>query len=312
MSADIITNRATPIAPSWWAVTLARGMGQVFFMDKPITGVLMLLGLLVADPWLALFTAVGIVLGTLTATVLRVPQDAVGAGLQGYCAALVGGAAYVTWGVTAAAWISVVVGSAVVVPVTLALAAVLRLPGVRALGLSVLTAPFCIVSGVIVVLARGHVAPAAPLPPVTSSGPLDWVTAVLTGVGQVVFADSPLGGAIILLALFVASWRAGAGALVGAATVTMAASYAFDVAPERIAHGLTQYSAVLVGIAVLAVYLADVRPAWVPWVVAVVGSLATVPVHTWLAAADVPVFTWPFIIVTWVIVGIHHTAQRRD
>lgn len=301
MTTTMIETRAPA---RWWATTLQRGMGQVFFMDRPLTGALMLLGLLLADPWLALFTAVGIVVGTLTAHGLRLPREAVGAGLHGYCAALVGGASYVTWGVSGAAWFSAVLGSAVVVPVTLGLAALLAMPGVRRLGLTVLTAPFCIVSGVIAVYAGSRIAPAEPLPPASLDGAIDWIKAALTGVGQVVFADSALGGAVILVALFVASWRAGAGALVGTATMTVA-SAVLGLDPAATAHGLTQYSAVLVGISVLAVFLADSRPSWLPWVIAVVGSLATLPVQTALTSAGVPVFTWPFIIVTWVIVAIH-------
>jgi len=311
MNSPSSTAASAPSRAHWWATAFFRGMGQVFFMDRPLSGMLMLVGLLVADPWLALFTAVAIGVGTLTATVTRLDRRAVGAGLHGYCAALVGAASYVTWGPGAAAWASAVLGSIAVVPVTLGLAALLRLGGASDRGLPVLTAPFCIVSGAVAILARGSAAAAgAPASALDLAGMAELTRGTLAAIGQVHFADSAPGGLLILCGLLVASWRAGVGALIGATTMT-AASLLLGVDPERITHGLTQYSAVLVGIAVMAVFLADVRPRWVPWVVAVIASLATLPVQGLLAAVDVPVYTWPFVLVTWLVVGIQNASARR-
>lgn len=285
-----------------------RGMGQVFFMDKPHVGAIILLGLLVADAWLALYMVAGIVVGTLAASAMRISRESIGAGLHGYCAALVGGAAYTTWGDGFQAWLSVLIGGVAVVPVTVVLATLLKTPGIARLGLPVLTAPFCIASGVIAVVAR-TVQPAAVAP----SGPeeVTWtlfVKAVFTGIGQVVFADSATAGAIILAALFIASWRAGTAALLAAVTTTTAAAV-FRLSPTPMAHGLDQYSAVLVGIAVAAVFLADVRPTWVPWAVTVVGSLATMAVSLALQATPIPVYTWPFILVTWAIIAVRAMVE---
>lgn len=287
-----------------------RGMGQVFFMDKPHVGAIILLALLVADAWLALYTVAGIVVGTLAAVAMRIPRAAIGAGLHGYCAALVGGAAYTTWGDGRPAWLSVLIGGVAVVPLTLALGKLLKTPGVARLGLPVLTAPFCIVSGVIALVARA-VQPAAAVAP---SGPeeVTWslfVKATFTGIGQVVFADSATAGAMILAALFVASWRAGAASLLAAVTTTTAAAV-FMPSPTSMAHGLDQYSAVLVGIAVVAVFLTDVRPTWVPWAVAVVGSLGTMVVSLAIQATPIPVYTWPFILVTWAIIAVRAAVEN--
>lgn len=302
---------STPVgSATWWGQALLRGMGQVFFMDRPVAGTIMIAGLAAADLWLALFSLVGIAIATVTAWLARLDGDAIGAGLQGYCAALVGAASYVTWGVSGPAWLSVAVGAIVVVSVTVALATVLNSRPLRGFRLTVLTAPFCIVSGVIAVVARGVVGPSGPVPPATVEGPVDVLTSALTGIGQVVFADSAASGALILLALFVGSWRAGAGAALGAAVTTLAA-LAVGLDQSLTAQGLHQYSAVLVGIAVLAVVMPDSRPRWLPWLVAAAGALATMLLPPVLSALGIPVYTWPFILVTWVIAAGYAVTQNR-
>lgn len=295
----------------WWARALLRGQGQVFFMSHPLTGLLMLVGLAVADLRLAAFTILGIIVGTATAWLMKVDRTAIGDGLHGYCPALVGAASYVTWGAGLAGLLSAIVGAIVVVPVTLWMASLASSRALRHLQLAVLTAPFCIVSGIATAIAMQlpHHA-SLPLEPLPASGAVEFVEELFEGIGQVHFADSYWAGLIILVAIAISSRRAALAALLGVATMTVA-NPLVGVPVETVAHGLTQYSAVLVAIAIADVFLRDRGPAWMPWVLAVVGSLLTLPVQKALEALHIPVYTWPFILVTWLIVGIANARRTH-
>ncbi|EPY81894.1 urea transporter 1 [Camelus ferus] len=67
-----------------------RGISQVVFVSNPISGILILVGLLVQNPWWALNGCVGAVVSTLAALLLSQDRSAIAAGLQGYNATLVG------------------------------------------------------------------------------------------------------------------------------------------------------------------------------------------------------------------------------
>jgi len=67
-----------------------RGISQVVFVSNPISGILILVGLLVQNPWWALNGCVGTVVSTLTALLLAQDRSAIAAGLQGYNATLLG------------------------------------------------------------------------------------------------------------------------------------------------------------------------------------------------------------------------------
>ncbi|STD14717.1 Urea transporter [Dermatophilus congolensis] len=295
-----------------WIRAVLRGQGQVFFIDKPIAGLLMLIGVGIADVQLALFTLVGILVGMSTAWVMGVDRNEIENGLWGYCSALVGAAAFVTWGSGSSGIVAAVLGSVVVVPVQVGLARLLRAGKLSAYGLPVLTAPFCIVSGISAIIARGFPhPPASPLQMLGVSGIAELVEEALEGIGQVHFADSYVAGALILLGLFVGSWRAAAGAVVGAVVMTLV-SPIFGIDPNVVAHGLSQYSGVLVGIAALAVFTADVKPAWIPWVLAAVGAVVTLPLEELFEAAHFPMYTWPFVIVTWAIIAVRAYVLERS
>ena len=134
-------------------------------------------------------------------------------------------------------------------------------------GLPALTAPFCIVSGLLTALLRAIDAPMVP-DPAPVSGATAWLVpeAVLTGESQVVLVDSWVGGVLILAGLFIAGWRVGAAALLGSVVGT-AATLALVPAGQA-AHGLGGYSPCLTAIAIGVVLLPPGRRAWVLAVVA--------------------------------------------
>ncbi len=115
----------------WWAslIAMARGLGQVIFLDQPLAGVCLLIGLLLADRRAACWALLGSTGGLALALYQGLPQHSALTGLYGYNAAL---AAIALSQVHRRPWLPVL---------GIALALVLQ-PGFSALGLPALTMPF--------------------------------------------------------------------------------------------------------------------------------------------------------------------------
>lgn len=67
-----------------------RGVGQVCFMNNPITGLAILVGMFVAEAWLGVAGVLGVVVSTLAAVVIGMDRAAIRAGLYGFNGVLVG------------------------------------------------------------------------------------------------------------------------------------------------------------------------------------------------------------------------------
>jgi urea transporter len=111
------------------ASAIARGLGQVVFLDQPLAGLCLLLGLLLADKRAACWALLGSACGLGLALHLGWPQHGALAGLHGYNAAL---AAVAVSQVQRGPWLPLL---------GMALATLLQ-PGFAALGLPALTMPF--------------------------------------------------------------------------------------------------------------------------------------------------------------------------
>ena len=138
-----------------------------------------------------------------------------------------------------------------------------------------------------------------------SSGPLRFIDVNLRGVGQVMFQDNPLSGALFLAAIAWGSYAAGVpqvlfGGLIGVAAATLTALW-LRVDPASLRTGLYGFNGVLVGLA-LATFIAPGPLLWAYVVlgsaVSVVAMSATVNVlGTW----GMPALTFPFVLVTWML-----------
>ncbi|NWT48537.1 UT2 protein, partial [Chroicocephalus maculipennis] len=67
-----------------------RGISQVMFVNNPLSGLIVVAGFLVQNPWWTLTGCLGTVVSTLTALVLGQDRSAIAAGLYGYNGVLVG------------------------------------------------------------------------------------------------------------------------------------------------------------------------------------------------------------------------------
>ena len=138
-----------------------------------------------------------------------------------------------------------------------------------------------------------------------SSGILRFVDINLRGVGQVMFQNNPLTGALFLAAIGWGSYAAGAphvaiAGLLAVVVATLTAQW-LRVDEASLASGLYGYNGILVGLA-LATFLA---PGPLLWVYVVLGAAVSVVVMLGTANAVKPwgvaALTFPFVLTTWLL-----------
>jgi len=128
---------------------------------------------------------------------------------------------------------------------------------------------------------------------------IGFLDACLRGLGQIVFANSAASGALMLVAMLVASPWLGACALVGVVAATAAAK-GLRLDEGRTASGLYGYNGALVG----AVFATLLLPTWGPGVLVAVAVAAAVSTVIMVATSNVvvgvlglPPLTLPFNLV---------------
>lgn len=284
--------------------TVLRSQSQVFFQARWLTGLLFLVAFAVVDAGMAVFVVLGAAIQSgLSWMIPRVDRRDVVDGKHGFCGALTAAAAYTALGMSVPALGWAVIGSAACV----ALVLLMDTPLVSGWGLPAMTAPFCVVSGAAMLITRSL--QETPAPPVyTSTGSfLDPLITVLTSVSQVVLLDDVWSGMLILLGLFVAGWGVGLWSVVGA-VIASTVGWSLHHDPSTVLNGFDGYSGVLVALALGTVFL-PTGTRRVP--VAVAGIALTVPVRILLARFGIPVYTWPFVLVTWAMLFLDRRFLRK-
>jgi urea transporter len=138
-------------------------------------------------------------------------------------------------------------------------------------------------------------------------GFIDWV---LRGIGQVVFQNNPVSGAVILAAIFYNSWIYGTVCLFGTVISTVTALL-FKADKGMIKDGLFGFNGALIAIALVAYTSSDFTSGSLPnihlWLYIVLSAaFATVIVPAFgalLAPHKVPGLTMPFVLATWFFLG---------
>jgi urea transporter/Ca2+-binding EF-hand superfamily protein len=288
-----------------------RGLGQVIFINNPVSGLLLLLALLLQSPWMALFAVVGTLTANLTARAIDAEPTAWSNGIYGFNGALVGAAvaAFTHFGPNTAllAWLVVVVAGAIVTTVLL--------HGLgrwvfRVVGLPPLTLPFCLVLWLVLDLVASLNHPALQLAehPALQGG-IGVLEALLLalphGFGQVLFCPGLLPGVLVLLATAVASPLAALVGLLGGAVAAIT-GLLIGATPEAVAMGLWSYNGVLTAMAIGGTFYAPTRlTVAVGLLGAAAASLITPGLSALLARALAPGFPLlqlPFIVATLAMV----------
>ncbi|MDV7698019.1 urea transporter [Chryseobacterium soli] len=134
---------------------------------------------------------------------------------------------------------------------------------------------------------------------------IPFIDNVLKGIGQIMLQENRWTGLLFLIGIFMGSWEGGIAVLLSTAAGTYTAML-LKYDQSEINAGLYGFSAALVGVALSFVFQTTIGI----WLLIILGgALATVIQHFFIKN-KIPVFTFPFIIITWVCVFIlHHFTQ---
>uniref|UniRef100_A0A3P9JE75 Urea transporter n=1 Tax=Oryzias latipes TaxID=8090 RepID=A0A3P9JE75_ORYLA len=266
---------------------ILRGVAQVMFVNNSLSGLLIVGGLFLQNPWWALNGLLGTAISTVSAIALR---DAVSAGLHGYNGSLVG----ILMAVFSAKgdwylWLFIpnVLLSMLCPIVSSALSAITSKWDVP-----IFTLPFNILI-CLHISATGAAHPFFPQPlsPTNPSSEPVFLS-VPVGVGQVFGCDNPWTGGVILLALLLCSPTICFHAMLGSI-----AGLALAAPPADVYSGLWGYNSVLSCIAIGGVFYipAKLTPTLlIPAFFCAYVSSAT----SKLMSLSLPACTWPFCLST--------------
>jgi urea transporter len=250
-----------------------RGIGQVVFMNSPITGLFIVIAAWIYDPWVGFGGTVGVVASTLAAHALGFDRGAIRAGLFGFNGVLVGLALSLflspTWDPLVIVWMIVL--SATSSALMGALAAVFGGSwGVPPFTLAFNTTTLLfLITGLHVAHGRlgVGVAPAAPvaagadvhtalLPSADATGGTDVagiLNAIFRGIGQLFFLNSILSGVLIIVGIAFCSRIAAIFALVGS-IVGMLVGLALGADGVAIYNGLWGFNSFDAALAIAGVF----------------------------------------------------------
>ncbi|MBN8999810.1 MAG: urea transporter, partial [Rhizobiales bacterium] len=242
-----------------------RGIGQVVFQDNPLTGLFFLAAVAWASlaggaPEVLLGGVLAVVVATAFALWLGVDRAAIGSGLAGYNAFLVGLALPTFLPGGPLLWLYVVLGAAVSVVANLAVA-----EAGRRFAVASLTAAFVLVTWLMLLASHGFAGMSSMMAPsvdrIAESNPLDlvtFVTGVLKSISQI-FLKGSIVAALLFIAGLAASSLPAALFAVGGAIAAVAFAHLFGAESEIVTQGLLGFSPVLTAVAVGTVFQ---KPGW--------------------------------------------------
>ena len=291
-----------------------KGISQVLFIENTITGIIFLLAITIASPLVGIIAWLSSLIAVIIGIAGKADEKLIHQGLLGFSPVLTGMA--LTLFLTGPYhWVIALLGAAVA---TLFTAAMMHF--MRNTEIPVLTFPFIIVSWVILLASYqlDFIQLSPNLSPQDLShwsleveGTVDWLQAILNGLGQVFFLQNAISAILLFIGLFFAGWKFGVVALIGSVFAILTA-FALGGAHELIDAGLYGFNAVLTILAVSVVFK-DVNNR-LGYVTGIVGACLSVPltatVTTWLIPYGLPTFTMPFVLCTWLLLGARKVFPR--
>ncbi|SDA67847.1 urea transporter [Pseudomonas sp. NFPP33] len=270
---------------------LLCGFAQIFLQQHPGCGLLVLIAILIGAPDLL----PGALLGGLTSMLIAqhrgYPPADIAIGLYGYNGILLG------------LLLSLKLPWTPLLPVLIitsaALSSLLLAPWMRRMRkhgwLPAFTFPFVLLGWLLLALVTQLQLPLAT--PTSAPGTpelnlLQLMLAVLRGLGQIIFLDSPLAGLCLLIGLRLADGRTALWALLGSSGGFALAIF-HGWPSDGVLAGLYGYNATLAAIALAQVHRSPLIPA--------LGILLALLLQPGFNALGLPALTMPFILACWLI-----------
>uniref|UniRef100_A0A8D1QVH7 Urea transporter 1 n=1 Tax=Sus scrofa TaxID=9823 RepID=A0A8D1QVH7_PIG len=281
-----------------------RGTSQVMFVNNPLSGILIILGLFIQNPWWAISGCLGTVVSTLTALILSQDKSAIAAGLHGYNGVLVGLLMAVFSDKGNYYWwllLPIIVMSTSCPILSSALGSIFS-----KWDLPVFTLPFNI-AVTLYLAATGPYNlffPTTLLQPASSVPNITWsevqvpllLRAIPVGIGQVYGCDNPWTGGIFLIALFISSPLICLHAAIGS-TMGMLAALTLATPFDSIYLGLWGFNSTLASIAIGGMFYVLT---WQTHLLAIACALFAAylgaALANMLSVFGLPPCTWPFCL----------------
>jgi urea transporter len=309
-----------------------RGIGQVCFMNNPVTGLAILVAMFIAEPWLGFAGALGLVVSTLSAIVIGMDHAAIRSGLFGFNGILVGAGLSLflqpDWDALIMVWIAV--GAFFSTVLHAALAAVF----IGAWKVPPFTLAFNFITLIFLIGALnyangrtgGLIAPAdaqvtggsvsntlRSAADTASANNVEGVlNAIFRGISQLFFANSLLAGIIIVAGIAVCSRIAAIFALVGS-TVGMATGLALGANGVAIYNGLWGFNSFDAALAIGGVFFVlSWRSGLLAVACAVLAALLFGAIASLFVPWGLPALTLPFCFATLAFVLLKDGSQELD
>lgn len=125
---------------------------------------------------------------------------------------------------------------------------------------------------------------------------LPFISALFRGMGQIMLQENAWTGLLFLAAIFYSSPLMSAGAFIAVLSGTITAKL-LKYDKDEIQQGLYGFSAALVGVALLLFY----KPSLLVWIALTVASAVATIIQHFFIIKQIPVFTFPFVLVTWIV-----------
>ena len=305
-----------------------RGVGQVCFMNNPVTGLAILVAMFIAEAWLGFAGVLGLIVSTGAAISIGMDRGAIRAGLFGFNGVLVGAGLSLflqpDWDVLVMVWIVVAAFLSTVLHAALATVFIgaWKVPPFT-LAFNFITLIFLIgalnfangrVSGLIAPadaqVTEGKVSNAlrSAADAATSNNVEGVVNAILRGISQLFFANSIVSGIIIIAGIAVASRIAAVFALVGS-TVGMLTGLAVGANGVAIYNGLWGFNSFDAALAIGGVFFVlTARSAALAVACAVFAALLFGAIASLFTPWGLPALTLPFCFATLAFVLLKDAA----
>lgn len=266
--------------------TIFRGMGQVMFQNNVYSGILFFAGIFYNSWILGLAALFGTVISTVTAMILKYPEEDIQNGLYGFNGALTGIAMLFYFGFNPVTIVALIIG---------AVCSSLLMHGVKKL-IPPFTAPFVVVTWVLIILLL-FVFHSKLITGVESpSERLSILAATTNGFGQVMFQKNMVTGLFFLLAILINS-RLFALYSLYASLLGLLLGWLLSVPLTALNAGLMGYNGILCAIA-----LAGTKRDNFKWVSLAV--ILSVLLNIGFNKMGMIALTAPFVLSTWIMLAV--------
>lgn len=289
-----------------------RGIGQVYFCNNPVTGALILIGLILQSYKVALYGVVGVFSGNVAALMFNYDRSLIASGLLGYNPFLVGLAIatfhhgderHMILGIILTCILS-----------TLLFDAMGRM--FKKWEAPVFTFPFNISTMIYLVIVSGYTTAnnkrhtveswMGPGPDILN--PLECSIATMRGFGQVFLANNLLSCLLIMIGFIVCSRILFVSALLGGMAGTIFAMLSGSI-QSSIIQGLLSYNASLTLAAIFLFYVPSISGTMMGLVAVVLSVLVQYGLSFWISPLGLPVMTLPFCIASLVFVWVQYYVR---